>query len=301
MNSRERVRMALEHKEADRVPIDFGGMRSTGIAAIAYNKVKEHLGMSKGHTKLYDVYQQLAEPEDMMLERFHGDVVQLHRLSPAFGIEIKEWKEGILPGGSKCLVPKDFSPIENEDGDLEIHRDGKVIAKMPEGGLYFDSCYTPYANCETTEDIDKIAVHYITDEELDYLESEAKRLYENTDKAILASFGGNIIEAGEGDWGFENFFIQMAMEPDLIHYYLNRMTDVYMSNLERYLKRLGKYIDVIQFGDDLGMQDNTLISKRMYQRMIKPYHKRQFKFVQKNYPKVKVFFHSCGAIFNLIN
>jgi len=34
MNSRERIRMAIDHREADRVPIDLGGMRSTGIAAI---------------------------------------------------------------------------------------------------------------------------------------------------------------------------------------------------------------------------------------------------------------------------
>lgn len=300
LTSRQRIRLALEHKEADRVPIDFGAMRSTGISAIAYNKLKEHLGIQEGHTKLYDIYQQLAEPEEMIVDRFHGDVVQLHRLEPAFGIDILEWKDGVLPDGSTCLVPKNFNPVKNEKGDLEVFSGDKLIAKMPNGGLYFDTVYRPYEHCKTTEDIDKIPLGYITDFELEYLEKEAKRLYETTDKAILASFGGNIIEAGESDWGFENFMMQMAAEPELIHHYLTRLTDCYMSNLEKFLKAIGKYIDVIQFGDDLGMQNNLLISKRMYKRMIKPYHQRQFRWVKENYPNVKVFFHSCGSIIKLI-
>ena len=39
MTPRERVRATLSHREPDRPPIDFGGHRSSGIAAIAYVKV----------------------------------------------------------------------------------------------------------------------------------------------------------------------------------------------------------------------------------------------------------------------
>jgi uroporphyrinogen decarboxylase len=299
MTSRERVRLALEHKEADRVPIDFGAMRSTGIQAIAYHNLTKHLGYH-GQTKMYDIYQQLAEPDEFMIERFHADVVQLHRKAPAFGIDITEWKKDTLPDGSPCIVPKDFSPVTDEDGDKTIYSGDTPIAKMPKGGLYYDKLYHPFKDCKTPEDIDKIPMPAMTDEELDYLEKEAKRLYETTDKAILGTFGGNIIEKGESDWGFETFLFNMASEPDLIHHYLERLTSTYMVNLEKYLARVGQYIDVIQFGDDLGSQTNSLISKRMYQRMIKPYHQRQYQWVQKHYPKVKVFLHSCGSIINLI-
>ena len=300
MTSRQRVRLALEHKEADRVPIDFGAMRSTGIQAIAYNNLKDYLGMKKGQTKLYDIYQQLAEPEDFMLERFHADVVQLHRKAPAFGIDIMEWKNDTLPDGSPCISPKNFLPITDKDGHKILYSNGIPVAKMPKGGLYYDKLYHPFKDCKTKEDIDKIPMGVMTDEELDYLEKEAKRLYETTDKAILGTFGGNIIEKGESDWGFENFLFLMASDPDLIHHYLTRLTDTYMDNLEKYLARVGDYIDVIQFGDDLGSQSNSLISKRMYKNMIKPYHQRQYQWVQKHYPKVKVFLHSCGSIVNLI-
>jgi uroporphyrinogen decarboxylase len=49
MDSRERVRMAVNHKTPDRVPIDLGSMRSSGIAAIAYNNLRKKLNISCGY------------------------------------------------------------------------------------------------------------------------------------------------------------------------------------------------------------------------------------------------------------
>jgi len=70
MTSRERVLEALNHREPDRVPIDCGAMRSTGIQAIAYHRLKAHLGIDGGATRVYDMIQQLAEPEPFYLDRF---------------------------------------------------------------------------------------------------------------------------------------------------------------------------------------------------------------------------------------
>lgn len=298
--SRERIRLALEHKEADMVPIDFGGMRSTGINAIGYNNLKKYLNINGGETKVYDIFQQLAEPEIEILKIMKGDVVQLHRFEPSFGINIKKWKPSKLQDGSDCIVPFDYNPVVNNKGDLEIISNNIVVARMIKVGLYFDSINHPYENVETETDIDKILVGEISDEEVEFLKKEAKRLYSETNYAILGSFGGNILEAGESDWGYENFFIQMAINPDLVHYYCERITDAYLRDLKKYLDAVGEYIDVIQFGDDLGTQQNPLISPTMYREIIKPYHKKQYEFVRNNYPHVKVFVHSCGSIYNLI-
>jgi uroporphyrinogen decarboxylase len=300
MNSRERIIETLNHRQPEKLAIDFGAMRSTGISAIAYNRLKEYLGISGGVTKLYDVFQQLAEPEMDIINRFGGDVVQLNRLSPAFGIVNDSWKPGKLPDGSGCLVPAGFNPVKNEKGELEILKGDAVLARMPKGGLYFDQVFHPYENAETFDDIDKIPIPEITDAELRYLESEAKRLCENTDKAILGAFGGNILEAGQSDWGYEKFFIDLAINPDLVHYWLNRLTGAYLRDLEKYLNAVGRYINVIQFGDDLGTQEAPQISRKMYIEMIKPYHKKQYEYVRDNFPDVKVFLHSCGAIYDLI-
>lgn len=300
LTSRERVRMALNHEEPDKIPIDFGGMRSSGISAIGYNKLKKYLKMTDGATKVYDVFQQLAEPEEKLMKRMGADVIQLHRLCPTFGLDIRAWKESILQDGSNCMVPKDFNPITNDEEGLDIVKDGTVIARMPKDGFYFDQIHHPYANVQTKEDIDNIPMEKITDEELEYLSKTAKKLYEETDYAILGAFGGNILESGQIDWGYERFYMELALNPDLVHYYLQKLTDVYLYNLEKYLKAVGQYIDIIQFGDDLGTQENLQLSVTMYREMIKPYHKAQFQYVQQNYPDVKVLFHSCGAIYNII-
>ncbi|AEE95966.1 uroporphyrinogen decarboxylase family protein [Mahella australiensis] len=300
LTSRERVIETLNHREPDMVPIDFGGMRSTGISAMAYNKLKEYLGVHGGQTKVYDIFQMLAEPELEVLNIMGGDVIQLHRYEPAWGIDISSWKPWILPDGSPCVVPAEFDPVQDEEGNLSIVRDGQVIARMPEGGFYFDQVYHPYAEVETYDDIDSIPINEISDIELEFLKENARRMYEQTDYAILGSFGGNILEAGQQDWGFEKFYMAMALQPDLVHYYLERLTQSYMRDLEKYLEAVGRYLTVIQFGDDLGTQEAPQISPKMYREVIKPYHSRMYQYVQNHYPEIKVFLHSCGAIYDLI-
>ena len=81
MTRRERVLAALAHKKPDRVPVDLGAMRSTGITALAYSRLKDHLGMTSGATRVYDVVQQLAQPEPEILEFAGADVVDLGRRS----------------------------------------------------------------------------------------------------------------------------------------------------------------------------------------------------------------------------
>lgn len=300
MNSRERIIAAIDHKEPDVLPIDFGAMRSTGISAGAYDRLRSHLGMTDGLPRLYDVFQQLLEPEPAVLERMGGDVVQAHRLYPAFGISIKEWREETLPNGVRCLVPKDYQPKKLPDGSLEIESNGRVIARMPAGGFYFDTVGAEMGHIETMEDVEAVSFGRMSDEEADFIEKEVSDLYSDTDKAILLSFGGNILEAGETLWGFEKFFEYMMAEPELVHAWLAKMTDAYMDDLMKILPRVSDRVQIIQFGDDLGSQQSLLISPQLYREMIKPYHKRMFRFVQDNYPDTKVFLHSCGAIFDLI-
>lgn len=300
MNSRERIIAAINHKEPDMLAIDFGAMRSTGISIVAYDNLRRHLGMTEGLPRLYDVFQQLAEPEMRVVDRLGGDVVQAHRMSPSFGISIKEWREAVLPNGIRCLVPKDYSPVSRADGGEEIVMDGKVIARRPSGGQYFDTVGADMGYIETMADVEAVEFGLMSDEEADFIEKEVKDLYFGTDKAVLLCFGGNILEAGETLWGFEKFFEYMLIEPELVHVWLEKMTDAYMKDLYKILPRVAPYVQIIQFGDDLGSQQNALISPDLYMQMIKPYHKRMFNYVKQNYPDMKVFLHSCGAIFDLI-
>ena len=300
MTSRQRVQMALRHEEPDMVPIDFGAMRSTGINAVAYSNLKKHLGISGGATYVYDVFQWLAKPEPEVLDILGGDVVQLDRQKVSFGISNEAWRESKLSNGDPCMVPAEFNPVINDNGDEDIYVGGRPMYRRAKGSQFFDTIYFPYSNAGSIDDIKDIRGDFIDDEEAAYLEGEAKRLYETTDRAILGAFGGNLFEAGPGCFGYEKFFELLAVEPDLIHAFNRKLTDDHLLALERYLGAVGRYIDVIQFGDDLGTQQSSTISKAMYRELYKPYHAELFQYVRKNYPNVKVFLHCCGAVYSLI-
>ncbi len=301
MTHRERIVEAINHRPTDVLPIDFGAMRSTGISILAYDKLRHYLKLDNGLPKMYDVFQQLAEPETAVLDRLGGDVVQAHRLCPAFELSIKQWKETTLPGGVRCMVPAGYNPRVKEDGSQEIlDEDGQVVARMPSSGLYFDSTVFPLEHVETEADLQDLSFPVITEEEICFIEEECRTLYETTDRAILFAFGGNILEAGEGMFGFEKFFEFLLCEPEIVHAWATKLTDSYIASLEALLPRIAPYINIIQFGDDLGTQQSTLISPATYREMIKPYHSRLYQYVQNHYPSVKVFLHSCGAIQPLI-
>jgi uroporphyrinogen decarboxylase len=299
VTGRERILAALDFRETDRVPIDFGGMRSTGIHAIAYHRLKAHLGLTGGHTRLYDIMQQLAEPEPEVLDLLGGDVVQLHRLRPAFGIAIDRWKPGALPDGSPCLEPAGFTPEREPGGDEVIRADGRVIARRPADGLYFEMAHFPLADATSASDIDACPWPLIDDAELAYLRENARRLRAPGDRAVLAAFGGNILEEGQFTWGWGRFMEELALRSELVRYYLDRLVENHLANLERYLPVVRDYVDIIQVGDDLGTQAAPQLSPDLYRALIKPCHRRVYTYIREH-SDARVFLHSCGSIYRLI-
>jgi hypothetical protein len=118
MTSRERVLKAIHREELDRLPIDLGGMASTGIMAIAYARLKEHLEITNGEIRIFDIGQQLAEEEPEILSWFGVDVISLgNSLGEAPSEFWKPWK---LPNGVPCQIPAsvDVRPDEENDGWL---------------------------------------------------------------------------------------------------------------------------------------------------------------------------------------
>ena len=77
MTSRDRILATLNHQQPDRIAIDFGGHRSSGIAAIAYSKLKRALGLRTGDIYVYDMIQQLAIVEPEVLDIVSADVIEM--------------------------------------------------------------------------------------------------------------------------------------------------------------------------------------------------------------------------------
>ena len=311
MNSRQRVIAALNHQEPDRIPIDLGSHASSTIAALAYMKLRRHLGLTDGLPRMYNTWGQQCDVEEAVLDRLGADVVPLHRLVTALSIPNDNgWKEWTLADDNNCLVPIGFDPVKNDEGDWEWHENGRMIAKMPGEGTHgFTLFYAPMEGEPTRPKIDKLLTSTnnnfisritMSDREEKYLAAEAKRLYASTERAILFQFGGTVLENAQGIFGWDEFFVQCLQDPDLVHYFLGALTELHLDALQRSLKDVGEHIHVIQFGDDLGAQQGPLLDPELYRRVLLPYHKKLFGFVREHHPNVHVMLHCDGAVYELL-
>lgn len=310
MNARERVLAALNHQEPDRVPICFSGHRSSGIAAIAYARLRDYLGLPKRPIRVYDPVQQLAIVDADVLDLFGVDTIELGR---AFALEDKWWADWVLPDGTPCQMPIWALP-ERQPGRWVIRSaSGRIIAQMPDGALYFEQTYWPWLG--RTADFDDLPAAFaesmwtnvasppgpITEgpDGDRVLVEGARRLRASTDRAIIGLFGGNLLEIGQFLFRNDEFFVLLASQPARAAEFLDKLTEHHLRNLEHFLGLVGPYIDVILFGDDLGMQTGPQISPRMYRQLFKPRHARMWKRA-KELANVKVMLHSCGGLRELL-
>jgi len=307
MTSRERVLAALEHREPDGVPVDCGAMRSTGIMGMAYNHLKRHLGIESGETKIYDSVQQLAIPEQWYLDRFHIDAVDLAR---AFADDPGDWRDWNLPDGSAVKMPA-WLDIERRDGAwVCLGEGGEVLAEMPDTSYYFDQSVWPLHGLhkedfsDLPDFLNRVMWSAMTGplwknaDKPDFLEdlrSRAKKLYEETDYAIMLGFGGNLFEWGQFLYRTDEFLMNLVSHRDEMEKMLDRLTEIHLQKLIPALEAVSGYVQIIQMGDDLGMQSGPMISPSMYKEIFFPRHKKIYQTV-KNNSDLYVFLHSCGEI-----
>jgi uroporphyrinogen decarboxylase len=306
VSRRSHVLNSLQHTQPDRVVLDFGGHRSSGIAALAYPKLRKALGLPTVTVRVYDVIQQLAIIDDDVLDLLNVDTVELGR---GFALDESAWAAWVLPDGTPCQVPA-WSVPEREPGRWVIRsRSGQVLAHMPDGALYFEQCYWPFLEKDDLSRIEDAfaecmwtAVACPPGPEADdsqHFAATARRFRQSTDRAIIGLFGGSLLETGEFLYRIDNFLALLAAEPARAHAFLDRLTEIHLRNLERYLSAVGDSIDIILFGDDLGMQTGPLISPRMYRQFFKPRHALMWQ-TAKRLANVKVLLHCCGGVRQLL-
>jgi len=295
LSHRERVLTALRHEEPDRVPIDLGGMRSTGIMGIAYNRLKEYLGIKGGRTRIYDVGQQLAKPELEVLETIGADVLPVPMHEP------RSWWAGRLPDGSPCEYPDYFKPETLPDGSKVIRdEEGRIVSKMPKGGYYFDGVYHPLENVETIEELDDYNFYTpVCEEELESLRSRVKRLYEETDYALMLNDAGGIYEWAQGLRGWSNFLMDLIRNPEFAGALLDKLVDARIERLKEVLPIVDGYVQIVQVGDDLGTQNGPQIPPGVYREVVKPRHARFFRYI-KEHVEAYLFIHTCGSVYDFI-
>jgi uroporphyrinogen decarboxylase len=272
MTSRERVLSAICHKEPDRIPVDLGSTPSSGISAIAYNRLKRCLGMTAGHTRIYDVVQQLAQPEDLILDRFSVDVIDIGR---TFNVREEDWYDIFLADGSRGQYPLWFRPRPELDGGSTVFdSDGVLIARMPEGGTFFDqTCYPfldgyPSDYTRLPEAMGKVLwaalAHSPWDHANDHdfwatLRRQAELLKARSDRALMVVCGCNLFEWGTFLRRMDNFLMDLVVAPNKVEGLLDALLEVHLATLEKVCHTLGDVVDIVRFGDDLGMDQSPFM------------------------------------------
>jgi uroporphyrinogen decarboxylase len=298
MNPRQRILNALNHKPTDKVPIDFGGGRTTGINGFAYDNLVRYLKLEET-TKIYDLFQFLALPSDKIKGLFKSDIIQINNLKPRFGIKIDRWKQMKIKN-VVFDVPEGFNP-EIDNLENLIIENGNYRAVFPKNSYYFDYVKVPFKNIKSLKDFESFfeTWNIASEEELSFIEDHAKKIRENSDFATMWTFGGNIFELGYTLMDYQTFMEKILTDKKLIGYYLDKIMESHLENLKKYLPRIKDYIDIILLADDLGNNMGLQISPALYREVIKPRERQICKFIKENSPSY-ILLHSCGGISELI-
>jgi hypothetical protein len=315
MTSRERVQMVLEHKEPDHVPLDLGASAVTGMQVDTIYQLRQALRLDEpgAPVKVTEPYQMLGEIKPDLMEALGVDVAGLGKPATMFGFKNEGWKSWTTFGGTPVLVPEGFNTEPDANGDILMYPEGDksvpASGRMPKGGFYFDSIVRqPPIDDDTLNVEDNLEEFGPIDKgNLDYFRHEAERLSTETDKAILANFGGTAfgdialvpapwLKHPKGIRDIEEWYISTVTRRDYVYKIFERQCAIGIRNLEKIFAAVGNRVTaVFVSGTDFGQQNGPFISVNSYRDLFKPFHREVNSWIHKN-TQWKCFIHSCGSV-----
>jgi len=268
LSPRERMRMALDHREPDRVPLDLGSFVST-IETYPFDELKRYM-RKNWETKCF-LRDHVEIPEELL---------RLWQIDTRY-IRIKP------PSNFKAKIEADNSYVD----------EWGTRWKKPAGSLYWDPVEHPLKHA-AIEDLEKYPWPDPDDPgRTEGLREEARRLKEETPFAIVAD--APALGMFESGWvtlrGAEQYFMDLALNKSFIHALMEKLTDLHIRLFKNYLDKVGDFIDVIVAGDDLGSENGPLISPATYRELVKPYQKKLWASIKER-TDAKLFLHCCGSI-----
>ena len=284
MKSRERVRITLNHKEPDKVPIDLGGNQSS-IHIKAYKKLLNFLDVEDKNIQYADFVQQIVRPCDQILERF--------------GIDIRY----VQPLGGMVRVQ-----------DMEPLYEGKYIGLYDQFGvfwgdnakknlddiLYYDPVIHPFENFTTIKEVK----NYNWPDGRDRtpfkgLKDYAKKLRDETEYALSTPPVGCVYEYCTFLFGFTKTLRYLKTKPEIIVSAMEELLKYWTDYVTTFLDEVGRYLDVICINGDLAEQAGPIMSIKLYEKMIKPLERKLSDKIHE-LVDAKINYHSCGSIAQFI-
>ena len=273
MTPRERVRAALNHQATDRVPLDLWGS-ACRIHTEQYKKIAGHLGITD--------YRELLRPGSTTA---YVD----YRISDAVGADFRHINIG-KPDNFKPYIDKDGHTRDEWGIGRKLISGYNAITVHPLQGA--DLSGIQNHRWPTARDAGRVRG----------LKEQAKKFYEQTDFAVTATsaVSGTIFELAQYLRGAEDFFIDLYDDPACAHALIEKITETVLGINLFYLEQIADYIEWIEFTEDIAMQRNLFISKELFREFLEEPHRMIFSEIKKRFPRVKIFYHSCGAVSEMI-
>ncbi len=319
-SSRQRVSLALAHREPDRVPLDLGGSPVTGMHVSSVYLLRQALQLDPPGTpvKVIEPYQMLGEIAPDLIDALQVDVVPLPAPVTFFGFRHEGWKPWTLFDGTPVLVPRAFNTDPEPNGDILMYPEGDRSApasgRMPHGGYYFDSIIRqgPIDDARLNPEDNLEEFVPLSADDLAYYRHEAERLYTTTDKAIFANPGGTAfgdislvpapwLKHPRGIRDVQEWYISTVTRRDYVYRVFERQCEIALANLQRFHEAVGDRISIFySSGTDFGMQTGPFISAQTYRQLYQPFHREINGWIHRHTPW-KTFIHSCGSIAALLD
>lgn len=280
MDSFERILMAINHKEPDRIPLDLGGTESTSISLKAYSMVRDYFGLPKKEPAVLSFGGQLAQPDSDICDLLGVDTRRITRH------DLSDWSLN----------------VEETDGAWFFKDEWGAKWKMPKNGFYFDMVGHPLKDADF-EAVKKYKWPNGKDISISRgLAEHAVEIYSRSKAALVldARIGNGFFHTGALLEGYQDFFTDLLLSPEKTTYILDKVLELKLDYFDVLLNEVGKQIHVIRELDDLGGQNGLLISPEEYRKYIKPRQRILFDFIKKKAPNAKLLFHSCGSIYQII-
>jgi uroporphyrinogen decarboxylase len=277
LSHRQRLQTALAHEEPDVVPLDFGTGGNTSPVPEVYASLAAHYRLEPGFKPVPHIMR-LAQVDEQILRDLEIDTRPVYMKPP---------RRGIRPCDEPGAFYDDWGVKWKEFSlDGVIYRE---IAENPLGDATIDDLES-YPWWPDPLDPDRYSG----------IPEQVQQMFEQTDYALIGCPAFNSLwERAYFLCGFQRMLEGLALEQEFVHAIFRCITDIILASLQRYLELVGPYIQVVKMGDDLGVQNNAMMSPATYQRMVKPYHHEAFKLI-KRYTEAKVFLHSCGSVYKLL-
>ena len=311
-DSRQNFLKTINHKQPDKVVVDFGSTGVTGIHVLIVEKLRDYYGLEKKPVRVVEPYQMLGEIDSELIKAMDIDVIGLFSAKNMFGVPNENWKVHKTLWGQEVLFPGSFNYTYNSNGDILMYPEGDTSVPpsgmMPKTGFFFDALDRQKPIDDSTLKVEDNLEEFshITEPELAYWKDKVNGLKDNS-KAVVASLGGTALgdialvpainlKDPKGIRGVEEWYISTLIREDFIKEIYDRQTDIAIENLRLLSEVIGNKIDVVfTCGTDFGTQNSTFCSTETYDRVWLPYYKKLNDWIHQN-TTWKTFKHSCGAV-----